>query len=144
MPVRAGGLLLTQWATSLGARVITTVSTPEKASCHAAGAEEVLDYPDDPTESPCGCAKSPTGTASPRSTTGRRLDVRCQPRQPGGARHPGIVRRGKRAGSPVDPQRLNVAGSVYLTRPTISHFLRTPDEFAWRAGELLTPSLTAR
>ena len=38
---------------------------------------------------------------------------------------------------PVDPQRLNAAGSVYLTRPSLTHFLRTPDEFAWRAGELL-------
>jgi NADPH2:quinone reductase len=38
---------------------------------------------------------------------------------------------------PVDPQRLNSAGSVYLTRPTLGHFIRTPDEFAWRAGELM-------
>ena len=38
---------------------------------------------------------------------------------------------------PVDPQRLNAAGSVYLTRPNLAHFTRTPDEFAWRAGELL-------
>ena len=38
---------------------------------------------------------------------------------------------------PVDPQRLNAAGSVYLIRPNLAHFIRTPDEFAWRAGELL-------
>jgi NADPH2:quinone reductase len=38
---------------------------------------------------------------------------------------------------PVDPQRLNSAGSVYLTRPSLGHFIRTPDEFAWRAGELM-------
>lgn len=38
---------------------------------------------------------------------------------------------------PVDPQRLNAAGSVFLTRPNLAHFTRTPDEFAWRAGELL-------
>ena len=37
---------------------------------------------------------------------------------------------------PVDPQRLNAAGSVYLTRPLRTHFNRTYDEFAWRAGEL--------
>ena len=45
------GLILTQWATSLAVRVITTVSTPEKAelSRHA-GAVEVLDYPEDPQE----------------------------------------------------------------------------------------------
>src|SRR6202044_626922 len=38
---------------------------------------------------------------------------------------------------PVDPQRLNAAGSVYLTRPTLAHFTRTGEEFAWRSGELL-------
>jgi NADPH:quinone reductase len=38
---------------------------------------------------------------------------------------------------PFDPQRLNTAGSLFLTRPTLVHHTRTPDEFAWRAGELL-------
>jgi NADPH2:quinone reductase len=38
---------------------------------------------------------------------------------------------------PVDPQRLSAAGSVCLTRPSLVHFVRTPDEFAWRAGEVL-------
>jgi NADPH2:quinone reductase len=38
--------------------------------------------------------------------------------------------------APVDPQRLNAAGSVYLTRPTLVHFTRTEQEFAWRSGEL--------
>ena len=38
---------------------------------------------------------------------------------------------------PVDPQRLNTAGSVFLTRPTLAHYTRTADEFSWRAGELL-------
>ena len=36
-----------------------------------------------------------------------------------------------------DPQRLNAAGSLFLTRPTLVHHTRTADEFAWRAGELL-------
>jgi NADPH2:quinone reductase len=38
---------------------------------------------------------------------------------------------------PFDPQRLNASGSLFLTRPTLVHYTRTPDEFAWRAGELL-------
>ncbi len=37
---------------------------------------------------------------------------------------------------PVDPQRLNAAGSVYRPRLLRTHFNRTQDEFAWRAGEL--------
>jgi NADPH2:quinone reductase len=38
---------------------------------------------------------------------------------------------------PFDPQRLNAAGSVFLTRPSLAHFVRTGKEFGWRAGELL-------
>ncbi|EFD13060.1 quinone reductase qor [Mycobacterium tuberculosis T46] len=42
------GLILTQWATHLGVRVITTVSTAEKAKLSKdAGADVVLDYPED-------------------------------------------------------------------------------------------------
>jgi NADPH:quinone reductase len=37
---------------------------------------------------------------------------------------------------PVDPQRLNAAGSVILTRPALVHFMRTAAEFGWRANEL--------
>lgn len=37
----------------------------------------------------------------------------------------------------MDPQRLNTAGSVFLTRPKLGDFTRTADEFAWRAGELM-------
>src|ERR1700748_175537 len=43
------GLILTRWATSLGARVITTASTEAKAELsRRAGAVDVLGYPDDP------------------------------------------------------------------------------------------------
>jgi len=45
------GLILTQWATSLGARVITTTSTAQKAQrSRQAGALEALGYPDDPQQ----------------------------------------------------------------------------------------------
>jgi NADPH2:quinone reductase len=37
---------------------------------------------------------------------------------------------------PVDPQRLNAAGSVYLSRPLRPHFMLTRDEFTWRTGQL--------
>jgi NADPH2:quinone reductase len=37
---------------------------------------------------------------------------------------------------PMDPQRLNAAGSVYLTRPSRLHFIRTRDEFTWRTNQL--------
>jgi NADPH2:quinone reductase len=44
---------------------------------------------------------------------------------------------------PVDPQRLNAAGSVYLTRPSRPHFMRTRDEFAWRTSQLFDAIATA-
>src|ERR1700743_3012377 len=45
------GLILTQWATSMAGRVISTVSPPEQAEpARQAGAAEVLDYPEDPDE----------------------------------------------------------------------------------------------
>jgi NADPH:quinone reductase len=45
---------------------------------------------------------------------------------------------------PVDPQRLNAAGSVYLTRPLRTHFVRTHDEFSWRADELFSAVANGR
>ena len=38
---------------------------------------------------------------------------------------------------PVDPQRLNAAGSVFLTRPTLADYIATTEEFRGRAGEIL-------
>ena len=38
---------------------------------------------------------------------------------------------------PVDPQRLNSGGSLFLTRPTLKHYTATPEELRWRAGEIL-------
>jgi NADPH2:quinone reductase len=37
---------------------------------------------------------------------------------------------------PVDPQRLNSAGSVFLTRPKLADYVPTRDELTWRAGEV--------
>ena len=39
---------------------------------------------------------------------------------------------------PVDPQKLNAAGSVFLTRPNLVHYTRTREELLWRAGEIFT------
>lgn len=133
------GLILTQWATSLGARVITTASTPEKAEIsRQAGAVEVLDYPEDPHEfagrvrelsNGRGVAAVYDGVgASTFDASLASLAVRGTLALFGAASGPV---------PPVDPQRLSAAGSVSLSRPSLIHFVRTPDEFAWRAGEVL-------
>lgn len=38
---------------------------------------------------------------------------------------------------PFDLQRLNGAGSLFVTRPTLAHYLLDRDELLWRAGEVL-------
>ena len=132
------GLILTQWATNLGVRVITTVSTPAKAELsRQAGATDVLDYPDDAAKfgerireltGGAGVAAVFDGVgASTFDASLASLAVRGT-----------LALFGASSGPvpPVDPQRLNAAGSVYLTRPTLVHFTRTGEEFAWRSGEL--------
>ncbi len=39
---------------------------------------------------------------------------------------------------PVDPQRLNRGGSLYLTRPSLGHYAADAEEIAWRAGDLFS------
>ncbi|MDY6994952.1 MAG: quinone oxidoreductase [Actinomycetota bacterium] len=138
------GLILTQWATAMAARVITTVSTPDKAELsRQAGAIEVLDYPDEgdggarafgarvrELTDGNGVAAVYDGVgASTFEASLASLAVRGTLALFGAASGPV---------PPVDPQRLNLAGSVYLTRPNLAHYTRTSDEFSWRAGELLT------
>ncbi len=132
------GLILTQWATHLGARVITTVSSEEKERLsRRAGAAEVLPYPDDAYQfgqrirgltDGAGVAAVYDGVgASTFDASLASLAVRGT-----------LALFGASSGPvpPFDPQRLNYAGSVYLTRPSLAHFVRTGEEFSWRAGEL--------
>lgn len=132
------GLILTQWATSMAVRVITTVSTPEKAELsRQAGAVRVLDYPTDPaafgaeikemTDGGVAAVYDGVGAATFEASLAS-LRVRGT-----------LALFGASSGPvpPFDPQLLNAAGSLFLTRPTLVHYTRTADEFAWRAGELL-------
>jgi NADPH:quinone reductase len=133
------GLILTQWATSLGARVITTASTAAKAELsRRAGAVEVLDYPDDPQQFGHQIHEltDGKGVAAVYDGVGKStFDASLASLAVRGT----LALFGASSGPvpPVDPQRLNMAGSVYLTRPSRIHFVRTPDEFAWRTAELL-------
>ena len=132
------GLILTQWATSLGAHVITTVSTREKAAMsRGAGAVEVLDYPTDPNQFGARICEltGGEGVAAVFDGVGKTtFDASLASLAIRGT----LALFGAASGPvpPVDPQRLNAAGSVYLTRPLRTHFNRTYDEFSWRANEL--------
>jgi NADPH2:quinone reductase len=132
------GLILTQWAHLLGGRVITTVSTPEKARMSKeAGADEVLSYPDNPAQfgQQIRALTGGTGVAAVYDGVGATtFDASLASLAVRGT----LALFGASSGPvpPVDPQRLNAAGSVFLTRPALVHFMRTAQEFSWRAEEL--------
>jgi NADPH2:quinone reductase len=136
------GLILTQWARLLGVRVITTVSTPEKAQIsQRAGADEVLSYPGGDPESAAAFGQrireltEGAGVVAVYDGVGATtFDASLASLAVRGT----LALFGAASGPvpPVDPQRLNAAGSVFLTRPSLAHFVRTGDEFTWRTGEL--------
>jgi NADPH:quinone reductase len=132
------GLILTQWATRLGARVITTASTAEKAELsRRAGAVDVLSYPDDPQKFGANirALTDGKGVAAVYDGVGKStFDASLASLAIRGT----LALFGAASGPvpPFDPQRLNAAGSVYLTRPSRPHFMRTREEFTWRTGEL--------
>lgn len=133
----AGGVgqLLIQLAVNRGFRVITTTSTEEKAElCRALGADHVLLYsesaPDRVRElSDGGVAVVFDGVG--RDTFDDSLASL--------ARRGSMVLFGAASGPvpPIDPQRLNTAGSVFLTRPTLADFIATTEEYRERASEVL-------
>lgn len=141
------GLLLTQLAARKGATVITTVSTDEKETLsREAGADHVLRYDDDiaarvrDLTDGAGVAAVYDGVgASTFDASLQSLAVRGTLALFGAASGPV---------PPVDPQRLNAAGSVFLTRPTLAHHVRDRRELAWRGGDVLAlvanGSLTVR
>lgn len=130
------GLLLTQLAVRLGARVITTVSTDDKERLSRdAGAAEVLRYDEDIAERVRhltggeGVAVAYDGVgASTFDASLASVRVRGTVALFGAASGPV---------PPMDPQRLNSSGSLFLTRPTLAHHIRDREELLWRAGDVM-------
>ncbi len=135
------GLLLTQLAAQRGARVIATVGSAEKEQlARAAGAADVIRYRelDDLTAELPAAVRALTG--------GRGVDAvydsvgkdTFDASLASVARRGMLVLFGASSGPvpPFDPQRLNAAGSVFLTRPTLGDYTASRDELTWRATEL--------
>ena len=122
------GLLLTQWAKSKGAFVVATVSTDEKeALAREAGADQVLRYGDFAAQiDKVDVVYDGVGKDT--------FDQSLASLKPRGM----LALFGASSGPvpPVDPQRLNAAGSVYLTRPSTGAYLLDRAEFEWRAADL--------
>lgn len=134
------GLILTQWATHLGARVITTVSSPAKAELsRRAGAVEVLDYPGPDDAAAFGARIRELSGGAGVAAVYDGVGAATFDASLAGLAVRGTLALFGAASGPVpavDPQRLNAAGSVYLTRPNLAHFTRTAEEFRWRADAL--------
>ncbi|WP_028648745.1 quinone oxidoreductase [Nocardiopsis sp. CNT312] len=130
------GLLLTQLAKERGARVIGTVSTEEKERiAREAGADEVIRYTETPVAEAVRELTSGEGVAAVYDGVGRdTFEASLASLRPRGV----LALFGQSSGpvDPVDPQRLNSAGSVYLTRPSLGHFVADRDELLGRAGDL--------
>jgi len=131
------GLLLCQMGKMLGATVIGTVSTEEKAArAKGAGAEHVILYSQQDFE-----------PEVKRITGGRGVDVvydgvgattfdkslNCL--RPRGY----MILFGAASGPvpPLDLQVLNVRGSLFLQRPSLNHHIAAREELLQRAGEVL-------
>ncbi|MGN0100043.1 MAG: quinone oxidoreductase family protein [Dietzia sp.] len=133
----AGGVgqLLIQLAVAHGFRVVTTTSTAEKAElCRELGAHHVLLYPEatpDRVRELSGGGVATVFDGVGRDTFDDSLASL--------ARRGTLVLFGAASGPvpPVDPQRLNAAGSVFLTRPTLADYIATTEEFRARTGEVL-------
>lgn len=143
------GLLLTQLAVDRGARVLSTVGAAHKVGLsRAAGADQVLRY-DEMTDL---SAELPTvvrgltggaGVHTVYDGVGRStFDASLACLRPRG----GLALFGAASGAvpPVDPMRLMGAGSVFLTRPFLAHYVATPQELRTRAGELFDAVGTGR
>jgi NADPH2:quinone reductase len=129
------GLLLVQMAKQIGARVIATAGTHEKAQlAREAGADECIVYTEADFE-----------TETRRLTDGVHVvydgvgkatfDKDLNVLRPRGY----LVLFGGSSGAvpPFDLIKLSQKGSLFITRPTLAHYTATRDELEWRASEVL-------
>lgn len=128
------GLLLTQMIKDLGGTVVATTSSTEKATlAKEAGADFAATYEEFP--------------AVVREVTGGRgadvvfdgvgkatFDASLSALRPRGM----MVLFGGSSGQvpPFDLQRLNSGGSLFVTRPTLAHYVADRTELIWRASDI--------
>ncbi|WP_433192529.1 quinone oxidoreductase family protein [Nocardia sp. CA-107356] len=131
------GLLLTQLAAARGVRVIATVSSDAKEKLsREAGATEVLRYSDDLAEQVRALTDG-VGVAAVYDGVGAATFEASL----ASLRIRGMLALFGAASGPVPPfdlQRLNPAGSLFVTRPTLVHYTRDRAELLWRATDILT------
>jgi NADPH:quinone reductase len=128
------GLLLVQMAHNIGARVIATVSTDEKAKlARQAGADEVILYTQADFEAETKRLTSAKGVdvvfdGVGKTTFEKGLNV-LQPRGM-------MVLFGGSSGAvpPFDLVQLSTKGSLYVTRPTLANYIASTEELRARSS----------
>jgi NADPH:quinone reductase len=130
------GLLLCQMAKLRGAKVIGTVSTEAKAAlAREAGADHVILYTQQDFVAETKRFTGNRGVEVVYDSVGRTtFDQSLNCLAPRGL----MALFGASSGAvpPFNPQVLNQKGSLYLTRPTLAHYVATRAELLRRAGEL--------
>jgi NADPH:quinone reductase len=130
------GLLLVQLAKRAGARVFGTVSTPEKAKlARSVGADEIIFYHEQDVEAEVRRLTDGRGADVVYDSVGQAtVDKSLRSLATRGY----LVLFGQSSGmvAPIDPQRLSVGGSLFLTRPTLAHYTQTRQELMARADVL--------
>lgn len=130
------GLLLTQILVERGATVFTTTSTDEKeALTRAAGATEVIRYDRQNFADEVLRLTDSAGLPVVYDGVGKATykdSMRCL--APRGT----LALFGAASGPvpPIDPRELELGGSLYLTRPTLRHYIATREELTGRVNEL--------
>jgi NADPH:quinone reductase len=130
------GLLLVQMAKSIGARAIGTVGTEDKAKlAREAGAEEVIVYTQQDFEVETKRLTENKGVhvvydGVGKSTFEKGLNV-LRPRGY-------MVLFGGASGAvpPFDPIALSQKGSLFLTRPSLIHYIATRNELEQRSSDI--------
>src|SRR5947207_4845238 len=131
------GLLLVQMAKDLGARVIGTAGSEEKAKlARDAGADEVIIYTKQDFEAETRRLTDGKGVHVVYDGVGKStFDQDWNILRPRGY----LVLFGGASGPvpPFDPIKLSQKGSLFLTRPTLLHYIATREELEQRAGDVL-------
>ena len=131
------GLLLVQMAKKIGARVIATAGSEEKAQlARDAGADECIIYTQSDFETETKRLTDGKGVhvvydGVGKATFDKDLEV---------LRMRGyLVLFGGSSGAvpPFDLIKLSQKGSLFITRPTLAHYTTTREELEWRAGDVL-------
>jgi len=132
------GLLLVQMARNIGARVIATVSTEEKAKlARAAGADEVILYTQADFEAETKQLTGGKGVDVVYDSVGKTtFEKGLSLLRPRGM----MVLYGGSGGAvaPIDPLVLTQKGSIFLTRPSLGHYIITPQELQQRASAVFS------